>query len=297
MRAVATPPPPSLLRRAVRALPRRRRAAAQDQLRQRYLALLRGALTHTLYWPLDLMAEGDYVMPDALREAVQKAWREGQVDLAQGRQEGRDWPQFAQTMVGTQRLENVQWCVERVLADGVPGDLIEAGVWRGGVAILMRALLEIHSIRDRVVYAADSFVGLPPPNVDAYPADEHDELFAAEALAVSRQDVERNFQAYDLLDEQVRFLEGWFKDTLPTVRDRTWAVVRIDGDMYESTMDALVNLYPSLAPGGFVIIDDYAHAPCRQAVQDYRSAHAIEAPITPIDWTGVFWRRAAASAR
>ena len=86
-------------------------------------------------------------------------------------------------------------------------------------------------------------------------------------------------------------LEGWFKDTLPTVADRTWAVIRLDGDMYESTMDALTNLYPQLSPGGFLIVDDYGFEPCRQAVADYRAAHGIDEPIEEIDWLGAFWRR------
>ena len=212
------------------------------------------------------------------------------------RANGRDWPRFAQTMVGLKRLENVQHCVEQVLADGVPGDLIETGVWRGGVVIFMRAILEAYGDASRAVYAADSFQGLPPPDVAAYPADTGSRLHDAEPLVVSRADVERNFRLYGLLDDRVRCLEGWFKDTLPTVADRTWAVVRLDGDMYESTMDALVNLYPGLAPGGFLIVDDYAFEPCKQAVTDYRTANGIDEPIEEIDWLGAFWRRSLAGS-
>jgi O-methyltransferase len=266
-------------------------AAQQAELQERYLTLLKRALTHTLYWPLDLMTEGDYATTEALKAAVREAWHRGEVDLAASRNEGKDWPKYAQTMVGSKRLDNVQECVERVLADRVPGDLIEAGVWRGGVAILMRALLMLHGDRTRLVFAADSFQGLPPPDTERYPADAEDQLFTAEALAVSRDEVEQNFARYDLLDDQVRFLEGWFRDTLPTVQDRTWALVRIDGDLYESTMDALVNLYPHLSPGGFVIIDDFAHKACRRAVEDYRAANGIDDQVEIVDWTGVYWRR------
>ena len=138
---------------------------------------------------------------------------------------------------------------------------------------------------------ADSFRGLPPPNAEIYPADEGDIHHTANQLAVSRDQVETNFRMYGLLDEQVEFLEGWFSDTLPTLEERRWAVVRVDGDMYESTTDALVNLYPGLSVGGFVIIDDYAHGPCRQAVEDFREAHRVSEPIEKIDWTGAFWRR------
>ena len=264
--------------------------ARSAELRRLYLDLLKRALTHTLYWPLDLYWSTDFKTPE-LREAVREAFARGEVDLQEMRAEGRDWPRFAQTMVGIHRLENVQHCIERVLADRVPGDLIEAGAWRGGVPIFMRGLLKAYGITDRTVFAADSFCGLPPPNPEAYPEDAGDQHHTADMLVVSREDVEQNFRLYDLLDEQVAFLEGWFRDTLPTVRDRAWAIVRIDGDMYESTMDALVNLYPGLSVGGYLIIDDFAFEPCRKAVADFRSARNIDEPIEEIDWTGVFWRR------
>ncbi len=100
-----------------------------------------------------------------------------------------------------------------------------------------------------------------------------------------------NFHRYGLLDDQVRFVEGWFRDTLPALRDVRWSVVRIDGDMYGSTMDALVNLYDGLSTGGFLIIDDFVLQPCRQAVEDFRRDRGIGEPIERIDWTGVFWRK------
>ena len=264
------------------------------RVRARYLDLMKGALTHTLYRPMDVRFENSgYVVDEAeMRESVEKEFSKEDFDWADVRADGRDWPRFAQSMVGLKRLDNVQQCVEQVIADGVPGDLIETGVWRGGAVILMRAVLEAYGDRDRVVYAADSFAGLPAPDEDHYPADAGSRLHRAEPLAVSRTEVERNFRLYGLLDEQVRFLEGWFKDTLPTVADRTWSVVRLDGDMYESTMDALVNLYPRLAVGGFLIVDDYGFEPCRQAVADYRAANGIDEPIETIDWLGAFWRRA-----
>jgi O-methyltransferase len=265
-------------------------AARSGELRHLYLDLLKRALTHSLYWPLDLYWSTDFKAPE-MRKAVGEAFARGEVDLRQMRAEGRDWPQFGQTMVGMRRLDNVQRCVESVLADRVAGDLVEAGTWRGGVAILMRGLLKAFGVTDRTVYAADSFCGLPPPNSQKYPADALDAHHTADVLAVSREDVEQNFRLYDLLDRQVSFLEGWFRDTLPTVRDHTWAVVRVDGDMYESTMDALENLYPGLSVGGYLIIDDFAHEPCRKAVEEFRTARSIDEPIEEIDWTGVFWRR------
>ena len=266
-------------------------ASDPSELRRRYVTLLKGALTHTLYLPSDRVAQPEHVV-DGWRQVLEEAIAQGaEYDLRDEREEGRDWPRFAQTMVGLRRLENVEYCIETVLAEQVAGDLVEAGVWRGGVAIFMRGLLEAYGIRDRSVFAADSFKGLPEPNPEAYPADAGDRHHAMDALVVSREEVEQNFDRYGLLDEQVVFLEGWFRDTLPTVREKTWAVLRIYGDLYESTMDALVNLYPGLSPGGFAIIDDFAYPACRQAVEDFREKHRIDEPIELIDWTGAYWRR------
>jgi hypothetical protein len=205
---------------------------------------------------------------------------------------GGDWPRDAHTMIGMRRLENIQHCVEDVLAQSVPGDLAETGTWRGGASIFMRAILKAHGVTDRTVWVADSFEGLPKPDPERYPADADDRHHEHRYLAVDLETVKANFSKYGLLDEQVQFLKGWFKDTLPSAPIKQLAVVRLDGDMYESTMDALVNLYPKLSPGGYAIIDDYKVVPgCREAVDDYRRQHSIDEQISEIDWAGVYWRR------
>jgi O-methyltransferase len=94
-----------------------------------------------------------------------------------------------------------------------------------------------------------------------------------------------------LLDDRVRFLPGWFKDTLPDAPIDRLALLRLDGDLYESTIQALEALYPRLSPGGFCIIDDYIIKACRQAVADYRAKHGVSAEIIHIDGAGVFWRK------
>ena len=208
------------------------------------------------------------------------------------RAEGLDWPARAHTMIGLKRLANVRTCVESVLADGVPGDLIETGAWRGGTTIFLRAILKAHGVTDRVVWVADSFAGLPPPDPDRYPHDAGDRLHEFPQLAVTRQRVQENFRRYGLLDDQVRFLEGWFRDTLPGAPIERLAILRLDGDLYESTIQALEGLYDRLSLGGYVIVDDYGNvAGCRQAVHDFRTARGIRDPIRPIDWAGVSWRR------
>src|SRR6185436_5773146 len=208
------------------------------------------------------------------------------------RAEGRIWPGYADTMIGSKRLDNLQSCIETVLREGVQGDLIETGVWRGGACIFMRAVLAAYNVEDRRVFVADSFEGLPRPDAEKYPADKDDSLYKHPFLAVSREQVENNFRKYGLLDDQVVFLKGWFKDTLPQAPIQKLSILRLDGDMYESTMDALNNLYPKLSKGGFCIIDDYALPTCASAVSDFRSKHGIDAAIEKIDWTGCYWRKA-----
>ena len=203
--------------------------------------------------------------------------------------EGRHWPRSAETMVGLKRLRNIRECVEQVLEDQIPGDLIETGVWRGGSCIYMRAILAAHEISDRTVWVADSFEGLPPPTL---PQDEAFDFHEFPELAVGVDEVRANFERYGLLDDQVRFLIGWFADTLPGPVKQL-AVLRLDGDLYESTWDTMTALEPLVSPGGFVIIDDYGDIEaCRKAVHDYRTNNEITSPIEQIDYSGVFWRKA-----
>jgi O-methyltransferase len=209
------------------------------------------------------------------------------------RHTGGDWPAMAHSMIGTIRLQNVCKLAERAIQDHIAGHFIETGVWRGGACILMRGVLAAYGITDRKVYVADSFKGLPTPDAVNYPLDQGSRLFEETELAITRLQVEENFGAYGLLDGQVVFLEGWFKDTLSTLTTEKFALIRLDGDLYESTMQALEALYPRLAVGGFVIIDDYGGlVMCARAVEDYRSAHGITEPLHEIDWTGRWWQKA-----
>ncbi|HEY3974200.1 MAG TPA: TylF/MycF family methyltransferase [Candidatus Sulfotelmatobacter sp.] len=231
------------------------------------------------------------MLTPALDKLNLKLFRYAPFDQAK-RAEGSDWPAEADTMVGLKRLENLQFCVTEVIRRNVPGDLIETGVWRGGASIFMRAVLKVYGDRNRVVWLADSFQGLPKPD-ERYPQDEGDRHWeSSHILGISLKEVKTNFARYGLLDEQVRFLAGWFKDTLPTAPIKQLAVLRLDGDMYSSTMDALQSLYHRVSPGGYVIIDDYGCIPaCKKAVDDFRTEQKITEPMREIDWSGVFWEK------
>ena len=211
---------------------------------------------------------------------------------AEKRATGLDWPQTAHTMVGVERLKNLADLMSRALEAKIPGDFIETGVWRGGCCILMRSILGIYSDTQRRVFVADSFEGLPLPKPELYEADTDDQHHTYKELVVSLDQVKANFSRYDLLDDQVVFVKGFFADTLQTLTDNKFALLRLDGDMYESTYCALEALYPQLSPGGYIIIDDYgAIEGCRKAVEEYRDAQGITAPITEVDWTGVWWQK------
>jgi hypothetical protein len=243
-----------------------------------YLDLLKACLTRTLF-PDGSITPGLVPTPGEF--------------VADKRHAGLDWPSEAETMIGLKRLDNLQYCVSEALMRGVPGDLVETGVWRGGAAILMRAVLAAYGDTRRIVWLADSFQGLPQPDLDKYPADTGDRHWElAPYLSVSLDAVRSNFDRYGLLDDQVRFLPGWFKDTLPDAPISQIAVLRLDGDMYQSTFEALSALYPKLSPGGYLIVDDYGALPnCAAAIHDFRAAHHIDERIIEIDWTGVYWEK------
>jgi O-methyltransferase len=204
------------------------------------------------------------------------------------REVGGDWPGDAETMIGLRRLDNLHELILSVLEDGVPGDFLEAGAWRGGASIFARAALDAYGDRDRCVWVADSFQGLPKPSLTQ---DEGDAHWTFDQLAVSLEEVRGNFARYGMLNDRVRFLEGWFKDTLPVAPIDRLSILRLDGDMYESTMDGLV-LYDKVSAHGYVIIDDYSAVEgCKRAVDEFRRARAIAAPLEQVDGGCVYWRK------
>jgi len=193
---------------------------------------------------------------------------------------------FAHTMIGRKRLDSLQQCLEQVVSQKIPGDFMECGVWRGGACIFMAGFLVAHGMTDRKVFVADSFDGLPESRMEADLALDLRKNHYPE-LAVDLKTVKENFSLYGLLLPNIEFLKGWFKDTLPHAPVDRLAVLRLDGDLYESTMDALTNLYDRVSPGGIVIVDDYVLPMCRQALNDFFASRDQQVPeISRIDWAG-----------
>jgi hypothetical protein len=245
------------------------------QLRDRYLTLIQRCLIGTIYEDKPLPVLGSNSYDRNLRE------------------HGCDWPSYAHSMIGVKRMENVRYLSELVIYKRIPGDFIETGVWRGGACIMMRAVLEAYGIKDRRVLVADSFAGLPPPDEKNYPEDKGQIFHTYKELSVSLEEVKNNFSKYDLLNKQVVFIKGWFKDTLSTAPIKKLAILRLDGDLYESTFQALEALYDKVSVGGFVIIDDYhVVAACKKAVHDFCISQNFTPAIQEIDGVGVFWKKA-----
>lgn len=261
-----------------------------DALRTAYLDLLKlclcdlaGART------LSVSRTGDTRRPDS----QVKSWELDDEQLRL-RAMGSDWPFSGLTMVGLERLDGLQASIESVVADRVEGDLIETGAWRGGASILARATLDTLGASERTVFVADSFRGLPAPDQRAYPEDQELDLSYVDFLAVPVEEVRSYFARFGC-EQGVEFVEGFFDQTLPGLRDHPWSIIRLDGDTYEATWLGLEALYPSLSAGGYLIVDDYGLIKeCRRAVSDYRDEHGITEPIEKIDWNGVRWRRESA---
>jgi len=204
------------------------------------------------------------------------------------REEGLDWPSDAETMIGVKRINQLHDALDTIRREGIPGDLLETGVWRGGAVIFMTAYLQVYGMK-RTVFAADSFDGLPPPD-SKYPVDHGDKHHKYEVTRVSLDEVKANFAKYDLPLDDVVFIKGFFAETMPTAPVDHLAILRLDGDMYSSTIEVLENMYPKVSSGGFVIVDDYFLTGARTAVHDYLNQHNLDPQLERIDVAGAYWR-------
>ena len=253
-----------------------------------YLELLKLSVTNFIYRDDQSLNDGEFIKDLDTGKLIGKPENTSLQSLLCG----MVWPSKAHTMIGIPRLNNIHACALEIINRNIPGDFIETGVWRGGACIFMRGFLKAYNITNRNVWVADSFQGLP--KAQSIQDNSTIEWWKYKDLAIPMEQVQSNFKLYNLLDNQVKFLKGWFKDTLPTAPIQHIALLRLDGDMYESTMDALIHLYPKLSPGGYIIIDDYyAVKECKQAVHDYRQQYNINSTIwnVPQDRIAVFWEK------
>jgi hypothetical protein len=225
--------------------------------------------------------------------------------------DGNDVPPQANalSMAGKRRLDNFALTVADAIANRVPGDIIETGSWRGGASFVAARVIDIMEPGKRIVFLCDSFKGIPaPPSDRVYNEEDHNANFPVFSEAVSTQKLRVDAEHFGLKKDAFRVVEGYFNETLPALLHSQpsiqFSVLRLDGDTYFSTMDALRYLYPRLSPGGFVIIDDFIDwAGCRQAVDDYRAKQGVQDPIVLVPHRqgeilrGAYWRKGSGGAK
>jgi O-methyltransferase len=194
------------------------------------------------------------------------------------------WRQVRQqgfTMLGCRRARTLHRLAAFVERHGVPGAIVDCGVWNGGSSAIMA-----HAAPTRTVWAFDSFEGLPKPG----PEDQQAEGWAGSCLG--REDNVREAFRRFARGEQVRIVKGWFADTFPRTRDRIGpiALLHADGDWYDSVKLTLNSLYDRITSGGWMVVDDYSiWSGARMAVDEFRSARAITSPLCRAE-ASAYWQ-------
>lgn len=208
-------------------------------------------------------------------------------------------PRDALTMIGTKGLDNIHYCLKTCVEEKIPGGFMETGVWRGGACIFAAGCLKQYNAPNQNVYVCDSFQGLPLPS---HENDKGHEYYnAADYLKVSEKTIAESFARFGLLNDNVFFIKGYFEQTMLGLKDKdiNLSVLRLDGDMYSSTIVVLENMYDKVSKGGFIIIDDFALDTCRKAVYKFRQDRNITSPmVTVTDYENggrqpaiVYWRK------
>lgn len=191
---------------------------------------------------------------------------------------------YSYAPLGRPALDNLQASLETVRADHIRGDLVSVGEGRGGAAILGRAYLEAHAMKAPAVWVAGRFRAA---------ADDRNAPDAADGYADLRPDLNQvrdAFERFDVLDDRVHFLQGDLEATLPDAPIESIAVLHLGSDLGASARTALDHLYPRLAVGGFVVVDE-ADGPVAEAVEAYRAQHGIAEQPTRVAPAGLTWRK------
>ena len=265
----------------------------------KYLALLKQAITASIY------PESSWMVIRKERSGIMGFLKRSILEILSSRNfilvkklpfdpevrlNGEDWPMFGYSMIGHRRLDNIEYCIRSAVNSGVEGDFVECGVWRGGASIYARAVLDLLGAKERIVWLADSFEGFPVLKEE----DKIDpSLTGLSQAVVQLDDVKKNFAQFGLLGDNVKFLKGWFCDTLQGSPIKKIAVLRLDGDYYSSIMDSLNGLYDRVAHMGYVIVDDFhSFKSCERAVVEFCNARGAKPDFIPIKGgEGVFWQK------
>jgi len=194
------------------------------------------------------------------------------------------------SMLGEHKLDTLRFCTEECLKEGIAGDIIETGVWRGGATIYLAGILKALGNTDKKVFVADSFEGLPPPDAEKWPLDKGAKHHNRKDLAISLEEVRANFERFDLLSDNIIFVKGFFEESLGNANIDKLSILRLDGDMYGSTMTVLEQLYHKLEVGGYLVLDDWLLKGAREALLDFRGRMGLSEELYQ-DFSGVFFKK------
>ena len=193
------------------------------------------------------------------------------------------------TMIHIPNLNNLHDLLTYVMENNLDGELVETGVWRGGAVIFMATFNKFYNLNKKI-YACDSYEGLPKNSIYQEDAIVNGNVKQFD-YAVSLEEVQNNFLKYDVLDENVIFVKGFFEDTMKNINIDKISMLRLDGDMYTSTIVVLEALYDKVVPNGVIIIDDYHWdiAGCCNAVDNFRKSRNITTKINYSYGCCVWW--------
>lgn len=169
------------------------------------------------------------------------------------------------TMTGIKRMTFLNESTINAIEKKLPVYLFKPVIWRSGISILMKAVLNTFNNNRRIYFAA-SFEGMPKPSEIADEFYLHDNKY----LMTSVDEVKINFDKFELLEENIVFVKGWFCDPLPSFNLGPISVFGMDGDLYPTTINALKNLYYFVSVESYIIIDDYhSWQPCKNDVHRF----------------------------
>lgn len=185
--------------------------------------------------------------------------------------------------------------VRYLVANRIPGAVVECGVWKGGS--MMAAMLTLAEQKDtaRECYLYDTFEGMSEPSekditiegVSAKVRFETANRDGEKWVYSSLDDVKQNIHSVGYPTEKTSYIKGKVENTIPRIVPDKIALLRLDTDWYESTRHELIHLFPRLVTGGVIIVDDYGHwQGARQAIDEYLAQNHVKLLLNRIDYTG-----------
>jgi O-methyltransferase len=198
------------------------------------------------------------------------------------------------TMTSMERMHAVYLATKFVVANEIPGDLVECGVWRGGSCMMMASTLLSLGVKDRRIVLFDTFEGMTAPtdrDRDRIGTDAKAKWVETNEgrnwCAASLEDVKENLSSTGYPESRLEYVKGRVEDTLPNAPVDKIALLRLDTDWYESTRAELIHLYPRLVQHGVVLFDDYGHwEGSREAVDEYLAEKKIHLLLQRTDHAG-----------